>query len=138
MDMDEREPVTPNGIRLDPSCLSWRFSRASGPGGQHVNTSSTRVELICDLAAAGLPESLFTRLVEKLGTADVRVVVMTERSQIRNRQRALERLGERLDEAAVVERQRRATRPSRGAKERRLEAKRQTSGRKADRRWQPD
>jgi ribosome-associated protein len=136
--MDEREPITPKGIKLDPACLSWRFSRASGPGGQHVNTSSTRVELICDLNAAGLPEALLGRLVDKLGTADVRVVVMTERSQIRNRQRALERLGERLDEAAVVERQRRATRPSRGAKERRLEAKRQTSGRKADRRWQPD
>jgi ribosome-associated protein len=136
--MDGREPVTPNGIRLDPSCLSWRFSRASGPGGQHVNTSSTKAELICDLAAAGLAESLLARLVDKLGTADVRVVVMTERSQVRNRQRALELLAERLDAAAKVERPRRATKPSRGAKERRLEAKRQTSGRKADRRWRPE
>jgi ribosome-associated protein len=136
--MDEREPVTAGGIKLDPACLSWRFSRSSGPGGQHVNTSSTRAELICDLAAAGLPEALLERLVAKLGTSDVRVISMTERSQIRNRERALERLGERLDNAAKVERPRRATKPSRGAKERRLEAKRQQSGRKADRKWQPD
>jgi ribosome-associated protein len=136
--MDEREPVTAGGIRLDPACLSWRFSRSSGPGGQHVNTSSTRAELICDLTGAGLPESLLERLVAKLGTADVRVISMSERSQIRNRQRALERLAERLDNAAKVERQRRATKPSRGAKERRLEAKRQQAGRKADRKWQAD
>jgi ribosome-associated protein len=135
--VNEQEPVTAGGIKLDPACLSWRFSRSSGPGGQHVNTSSTKAELICDLAAAGLPEALFTRLVEKLGTADVRVISMSERSQVRNREKALERLGERLDEAAKVERPRRATRPSRGSKERRLEAKRQQSGRKADRRWSP-
>ena len=52
--MDENEPVTPGGIRLDPASLSWRFSRASGAGGQHVNTTSSRAELRCDLDAAGL------------------------------------------------------------------------------------
>ena len=52
--MDEQEPVTPGGLRLAPVCLSWKFSKSGGPGGQHVNTTESRVELRCDLPAAGL------------------------------------------------------------------------------------
>src|SRR5262245_19987769 len=86
--MDKRDPMTPGGLRLDPACLSWRFSRSSGPGGQHVNTASSRAELRCDLAAAGLPDELRERLVARLGTEDVRIVASTERSQLRNRRTA--------------------------------------------------
>jgi ribosome-associated protein len=135
--VDERNPATPGGIRLEPACLSWRFSRASGPGGQHVNTTASRVELRCDLAAAGLPERLLARLVERLGTTDVRVVCAGERSQLRNRKVALERLADRLDDAAEIPVERRATRPSRGQRQARLDDKKRLSSRKADRRWRP-
>ena len=133
--MDERSPVTPGGIRLDPACLSWRFSRSSGPGGQHVNTTSSRVELRCTLDEAGLPESLLARVVATLGTTDIRVISSTERSQLRNRRLALERLAERLDDAAEIPIERRATRPSRGQRQRRLDDKSRRSRRKGERRW---
>ena len=136
--MDEREPVTPGGIRLDVACLSWRFTRASGPGGQHVNTTASRVELRCDLALAGLPVSLFERLTAALGGTDVRVVCSTERSQLRNRKVALERLANRLDDAAEIPVERRATRPSRSQRQSRLDDKKRLALRKADRRWRPN
>lgn len=135
--MRDEELTTPGGIRVEPASLTWRFSRSPGPGGQHVNTTETKVELRCRLADAGLPETLLARLVAKLGTDEVRVVSATHRSQRRNRQAAWERLAEQLDAAAVPERPRRATRPSRGSVERRLAAKKHESSRKADRRWRP-
>jgi len=133
--MDELTPTTPGGIRLDPGCLSWRFTRSSGPGGQHVNTTSSKAELRCDLGAAGLPPQLLERLVSKLGTTDIRVVCSTERSQLRNRRAALARLADRLDTAAEIETVRRPTRPGRGQREARLEDKRRQSTRKVQRRW---
>jgi len=135
--MDEREPITPGGIRLDPVCLSWRFVRSGGPGGQHVNTSSSKAELRCDLASAGLPASLLERLLAKLGTADIRIVCSTERSQLRNRRLALERLAERLDDAAEISIERRATRPTRRQRQTRLDDKKAHSTRKSQRRWKP-
>ena len=135
--MDEQQPVTPGGIRLEPACLSWRFSRSSGPGGQHVNTTASRVELRCDLTAAGLPAVLFDRLTAALGSTEVRVVCSTERSQLRNRRVALERLANRLDDAAEIPEERRATRPTRSQRQARLDDKRHRATRKADRRWRP-
>ncbi len=135
--VDASDPVTPKGVRIDPIALSWRFSRSSGPGGQHVNTTDSKAELICNLAQAGLPDALASRLIAKLGE-EVRVVASSQRSQLRNRAEALVRLGDLIDAAAVVARTRRATRPGRGAVERRITAKKHTSARKADRRWRAE
>ena len=135
--MAEDEYVTPGGMRVDPAALSWRFSRSSGPGGQHVNTTETQVELRCDLTLAGLPAPAVARIVARLGD-EVRVVSSTERSQLRNRAEAWRRLAEQLDEAARPVRSRRPTRPSKGAKARRLDDKRRAGDRKADRQWRPD
>jgi len=119
--------------------LAERFSRSSGPGGQGVNTTDSRVELVWDLGASALPADVLDRLRRRLGgrlTGDALVVVASERrSQLRNREAARERL------AALVARAlepppppRRATRPSRGATERRLESKKRRSATKRTRR----
>ena len=129
--------VTPGGIRIPPAALAWRFSRAGGPGGQHVNTSDTRVELICDLERAELDPDLFNRLSARFGP-ELRIVAAASRSQLQNRQEARRRLAERLDAAARPPRRRRPTRPSRAATEERLADKRRVSERKARRGWRPD
>ena len=121
---------------LAPDALSWRFTRASGPGGQHVNKTSTRVELDCDLALCGFGAALTERLIGKLGPV-VQVAVADTRSQTRNRDLAERRLLEILTAASVFPRPRRATRPRKGAVENRLATKRKTSERKSDRSWQP-
>ncbi len=135
--MDETV-VTPGGIRIDAAALTWRFSRAAGPGGQHVNKTESRVELLCDLTAAGLSPTLFDRIIERLGATEIRITASEHRSQLRNRAAAVEKLGEQLDVAARPERKRRATRPSKGAVERRLDTKRRDATRKDARRWRPD
>lgn len=123
--------------------LSWRFSRASGPGGQSVNTTDSRVELSFDLAAtAALPEHLKARALARLGprlVGGVLTVTASEhRSQLRNRQAAAVRLARLLADAiAPPARPRRPTRPSRGAVERRLAGKRRRSETKRDRRPPP-
>lgn len=110
--------------------LEWRYSRSSGPGGQHANTADTRAEVRFDVAGSpSLGPRQRARLLERLGPL-VRVVASDERSQARNRQLALERLAARLAEALRVEAPRRPTGPTRGAKERRLRAKRQHGERK--------
>jgi ribosome-associated protein len=129
--------VARSGVRVPVRALSWRFSRSSGPGGQHVNTSDTRVELLCDLSVLEGPDDLVARVVERLGT-EVRVVAASERSQLANREEAVRRLMARIDASTVRRRQRRPTRPSRGAVEARLEDKRRQARRKADRRSRPD
>lgn len=135
--MNEDDPVTPAGWRLDPAAFSWRFSRSSGPGGQHVNTTDSKAELICDLSQAGLPDTVAERVVAKLGQ-DVRVVASNERSQRRNRAEALARLAAMIDDAAKVPKRRRPTRPSHGAVQRRITSNKHLSARKADRRWTPE
>ena len=110
--------------------LEWRFSSSGGPGGQHANTSNTRAEVRFDVAnSPSLGPRQRARLLEKLGPV-VRVVADDERSQLRNRQLALDRLAARLREALKVESPRMATRPSKGAKIRRLESKKRKSERK--------
>jgi ribosome-associated protein len=123
-----------SGLRIPDGELSWRFSRSGGPGGQHVNTADTRAEVRFDVAGSpSLGPRQRARLLERLGP-EVRVVASDERSQARNRERARERLAERLAAALRVEAVRRPSKPSKGAVERRLEAKRRQAGRKADRR----
>ena len=124
--------------------LSWRFSRASGPGGQGVNTTDSRVELSWDLAGSEmLPPSLRDRAVERLGARLVQgvltVVASEHRSQLRNREAAAARLAGIVAGAiAPPPRVRRATRPSRGAVERRIADKKRRSQTKRDRRGGPD
>ena len=132
--MTDPEFVTRAGWRLDDAAFSWRFSRSSGAGGQHVNTTDSRVELIVDVAALGLPPHIEARVISALGP-EVRVVSSTHRSQRRNRDDAVERLGAMIDAASMVQRTRRPTRPGKGAVERRITAKKHNAARKADRNW---
>ncbi len=120
-------------ITIPDAELTWRFSRSSGPGGQSVNTTDSRVELVFDLAASkAIPEPLIQRALARLGErasgGTVTVTASQFRSQLRNRQAATERLAELLRRAlAAPPPKRRATKPSRGADRRRLEAKRRRS-----------
>jgi ribosome-associated protein len=135
------DQTLPNrGLAVSRSCniplseLDWRFSASGGPGGQHANTANTRAEVVFDVAnSPSLGPRQRARLLEKLGPV-VRVVADDERSQARNRQLALDRLAARLREALKVERPRVATRPTAGARARRLDAKRRTGERKRMRR----
>ena len=103
--------------------LAFRYSRSSGPGGQHANKSSTRAEALFDVEqSAGLTDAERRLVLEKLGPV-VRSVAQDERSQLRNRELASERILEQLREATKVRRKRTATRPTRAAKERRLDEK---------------
>ena len=109
--------------------LHWRFSRSSGPGGQGVNTADSRVELSFDLAgSSSVPEHLreraLRRLAGRLVDGVLTVVASEHRSQLRNRDAARERLAALLREAVAPEPPaRRPTRPTTGAKRRRLDAK---------------
>ena len=125
-------------LRIPMSELQFRFSRSSGPGGQHANKVSTRVDLRFDVARSpSLGPRQRARLIDRLGP-EVRIVADDERSQIRNRQVAVQRFRDRMAEALRVETPRRPTRPSRAAKERRLADKRCRSQRKRNRRLDPD
>ena len=111
-----------------------KASRSGGPGGQHANTSETRVELAWDVAASAAPtEAQRALLLERLGPV-VRAVAEDTRSQARNKELAFERLAAKVDQALVVARPRRPTRPTRGAVERRLQAKRRAGQTKRNRR----
>ncbi|HEV3131615.1 MAG TPA: alternative ribosome rescue aminoacyl-tRNA hydrolase ArfB [Acidimicrobiales bacterium] len=125
--------VTPS-LSLPLAELQFRFSPSGGPGGQHANKVNTRVELRFDVAGSpSLGPRQRARLLDRLGP-EVRVVADDERSQVRNRQLAVERFRVRVADALHIEKRRRPTRPSRGAKERRLTAKRHLSERKRARR----
>ena len=94
--------------------IELRFSRSSGPGGQHANTAETRVEAILDVeASSALTEAQKRRVVAKAGST-LRAVAQDERSQWRNRELAVERLVEQLREALKVQRRRVATKPTQG------------------------
>jgi ribosome-associated protein len=103
--------------------IAFRFSRSSGPGGQHAQKSSTRAEAIFDVEGSeALTAAEKKRVRERLGPV-VRAVAQDERSQLRNRELATERILEQLRAATKVRRKRKPTKPTKAAKERRLEEK---------------
>ena len=111
-------------VVLPLSDVRFRTSRSSGPGGQHAQKSETRVEAVFDVESSeALTEAQKRRVLAKAGPV-LRAIAQDERSQLRNRELALERLVEQLRAALRVERKRVATRPTAAARERRLEQKR--------------
>lgn len=128
------------GIDIPEGELSWQFSRASGPGGQSVNTADSRVELVFDVVGSpSLPEHLRDRAVSRLGhrlvEGRLRITASEYRSQHRNREAARARLVDVLTEALRPPAPpRRPTKPTRGSKERRLAGKKRRSDVKAMRR----
>jgi ribosome-associated protein len=120
---DESIQVT-RSVSLPRSEIEFRFSRSSGPGGQHAQKSDTRVEASFDVeASAALSDAQKRRVVAKAGPV-LRAIAQDERSQWRNRELATERLVESLRQALKVERRRRPTKPTKASRERRLEQKR--------------
>ena len=118
--------------------IRLRASRSSGPGGQHANVTASRIEAVFDVEdSRALSDAQRDLLLRKLGPR-VTAVAQDARSQARNRELALERLRERLAQALRRPRPRRPTKPSRAGRERRLQQKRRTAERKAQRRPPPD
>ncbi|MFI6760705.1 alternative ribosome rescue aminoacyl-tRNA hydrolase ArfB [Micromonospora sp. NPDC050417] len=136
-------PIRP-GTEIPDAELSWRFSRSSGPGGQGVNTTDSRVELSWDLAqSTALSEHLkaraLNRLANRLVDGVLTITASEHRSQLMNREAARERLAAVLAEAtAPPAPPRRPTRPSRGAKERRIADKKRRGQTKRLRRSDED
>jgi ribosome-associated protein len=131
--------ATERGLRVNARLtipldeIELRTSRSSGPGGQHANVTASRVEAVFDVAASRtLSDAQRARLLERAGPR-VTAVAQDARSQLRNRELALERLRAKLVEALRVPRPRRPTRPTKASKERRLGAKRANSERKRGR-----
>lgn len=127
-------------VAIPAAELEVRASRAGGPGGQHVNTSSTRVEVTWRASTStALDDATRARLLAKLGTrldstGAVRVVAADTRSQAQNRTLAFERLAALVRQALVVPKVRRATKPTRASKEARIDTKKRRSAQKRDRR----
>ncbi|MDN3480596.1 alternative ribosome rescue aminoacyl-tRNA hydrolase ArfB [Arthrobacter sp. APC 3897] len=131
------------GLTIPASELAWRFSRSSGPGGQHVNTSDSRVALSWNVAAStSLSDTqrqiLLRRLKRRLIAGTVTVTASEQRSQLRNREIALAKLAELVaDGLAPESAARRKTKPTRGSNFRRLDAKKQRSATKRQRQRPP-
>jgi ribosome-associated protein len=122
--MDGESIQVTRTVALPISELELRFSRSSGPGGQHAQKSETRVEARFDVKASeSLTPAQKTRVLRKAGPV-IRAVAQDERSQTRNRELAIERVVAALREALKVERKRRPTRPTAASRERRLREKR--------------
>ncbi|WP_154792627.1 alternative ribosome rescue aminoacyl-tRNA hydrolase ArfB [Occultella kanbiaonis] len=142
--------VSAAGVRVGPTLtipegeLSWRFSRSSGPGGQGVNTADSRVELSWDVGASAVltghqRDRILTRLAPRITDGVLTIAASEYRAQLRNRDAARTRLAALLmDALAPPPRARRATKPTRGSKERRLAAKKQHGQTKALRRRPAD
>jgi len=120
----------PPELRVSRTCripldeLEWRFTASGGPGGQHANTANTRAEVRFDIEGSpSLGPRQRARLLERLGPR-VRIVASDERSQLRNRELALDRLRSRLAEALRIDRERRPTAPTVAARRRRVDSKR--------------
>ena len=138
--MDDASHLTVSpALSLPLAELEYRASRSGGPGGQHVNTSSTRVEVWWDVAgSSALTEEQRARLLARLATrldsaGRLRLVSSGSRSQLRNREEVTERLRDLVAAALRVPKARKRTRPSRAAKAARLEAKRRRSAIKRER-----
>jgi ribosome-associated protein len=129
---DDRLRVT-DSVLVPRHELVVGFSASGGPGGQHANKAATRVEVSLDLeTSAAFTDSQRARVIARLGPV-VRVVADDERSQLRNRSLAEERLAEKLRSALHVPRRRRPTQPTRGSQRRRVEAKKQRGATKRGR-----
>jgi ribosome-associated protein len=136
-----------DGIRVNESVviprdeLTARATRSGGAGGQHVNTSSTRIELLWNVETSrALTEAQRERVRQKLvsrldAEGNVRVVASDRRSQLQNREAAESRLADLVRAALVVPKKRRPTKPSRAAKQARLDEKKRLSDKKRERRW---
>ena len=137
---DASHLIVSPALSLPLAELEYRASRSGGPGGQHVNTSSTRVEVWWDVAgSSALTEEQRARLLARLATrldsaGRLRLVSSGSRSQLRNREEVTERLRDLVAAALRVPKARKRTRPSRAAKAARLEAKRRRSAIKRERR----
>jgi ribosome-associated protein len=131
--VSDRLQIRP-GVAIPLEEVELRTSRSSGPGGQHANVTASRVEAVFDVhASRALTPEQQARVAAKLGPR-VTAAAQDTRSQLRNRELALERLATRLAHALEVRRPRRATRPTTGSKQRRLEGKRRRSDVKRARR----
>ena len=129
----ERVPVT-RSVSLPVSEIEIKVSRSSGPGGQHAQKASTRVEALFDVEASeALSEAQKRRVLGRAGPV-LRAVAQDERSQLRNRELAVERLVEKLRAALAVPRRRRPTTPTRASRERRLAGKKRRAATKRLRR----
>ena len=121
------------GIDIPPSAIAWKFVRSRGPGGQNVNKVATAVECRLNLNEAGIDASVCERLKALAGnrltaTGDIVIFADTHRTQQRNREAALERLGALIEQAQQVPKRRIPTAPSAGAKARRRDDKRRRAG----------
>jgi ribosome-associated protein len=125
-------PVRP-GVSIPMEEIELRTSRSSGPGGQHANVTASRVEAVFDVSAStALSDAQKSRIQSRLGPR-VAASAQDTRSQLRNRELALERLSQRLATALEVQRPRRKTRPTAASKRRRAESKRRRSDVKRNR-----
>jgi ribosome-associated protein len=125
--MDGESIRVTRSVTLPRSEIELRFSRSSGPGGQHAQKTESRVEAVFDVeASSALTERQKSRVVGKAGPV-LRAIAQDERSQWRNRELAVDRLVEQLRAALRVERPRRPTKPTKASRERRLEQKRRRS-----------
>jgi ribosome-associated protein len=136
--------VISDAVTIPRGELAYRASRAGGAGGQHVNTSSTRIELLWNVRTTlALSEEARLRVETRLATridgeGTIRIVSSARRSQTQNREAADERLIELVRAALVVQKRRKATKPSRGAKEARLSEKKKRGETKRQRRADSD
>ena len=134
------EGITVGSWQIPESEIEERFETSGGPGGQHVNTSSTRIEVVWDIAASpSLDDAQRARLLDQLATrldkeGRLRLVSGATRSQLQNRVDVTARLARVVAAGLHVPRPRKRTKPSRAAKAARLEAKRKRAGLKASRR----
>jgi len=121
-------PIEINQSLVIPDAeLDWKYTTSGGPGGQHANRSSTRVQLTWNIAESGVVnQSQRDRLISKLGDV-VRTDVDDHRSQLRNKDTAADRLADKVRAALVQQRKRKKTKPSKGAQRRRLEGKKRKS-----------
>src|SRR4051812_6194736 len=130
--MNDFVPIRP-GVRIPLSEIELRTSRSSGPGGQHANVTASRVEAVFDVNASSLSDAQKARIAARLGPR-VTASAQDTRSQMRNRELALARLGDRLAKALEVARPRHATRPTAASRRKRVEGKKRRGDVKRTRR----
>ena len=129
--------VSPRGITVPAAAVSFQFARSSGPGGQHVNTTSSKVHLTIDLALCGMSDTVRARLMAAHGPT-VTVVSEQSRSQWRNRHLAMTRALALLDAGTVAPARRIPSKPSRSSQRRRVDSKVKRGQLKAQRRQRDD